>query len=97
MKQAVVQDERDSTGIDGNQPKTKGTEQCRRSAVSGHGKVRCQPWVKAVVLLRHCEELIGVHTQRIRPILTVDGEFHQQIHEPPDVVQYAREHEVEVQ
>lgn len=40
-------------------------------------------------VLRYGQELVRVHTRLIGPILAVDDEFHQQVHQLPDVVEHA--------
>ena len=51
--------------------------------------------IEPVVPLCHGQGLAGIHSRCVRAVLAVDGNLHQQVHQPPDVVEHAREHEVE--
>jgi hypothetical protein len=51
--------------------------------------------IETVELLGDGQELVCIHPWLVRPVLAVDGELHEEIDESPDVIQHAREREVE--
>jgi hypothetical protein len=51
--------------------------------------------IEPVPLLGDGQKLVRIHQRLVGLVLTVESEFHQQIDQPPHVVEHAREREVE--